>query len=115
MDITPILTNLLQLAMTILTVVGTFIVKQYLIPWIKSKLSTSELAIVQEFIRQMIKAAEQMEANGYFDEFEEKSKAKKDYVLRQVKSYCEAHDLTFDKEVISDLIESLIQEVKYPQ
>ena len=52
---------------------------------------------------------------GYFDEFEEKSKAKKDYVLRQVKSYCEAHDLTFDKEIISDLIESLIQEVKYPQ
>lgn len=115
MDITPILTNLLQLAMTIFTVIGTFLVKQYLIPWIKSKLSTSELVIINEFISQMIKAAEQMEANGYFDEFAEKSKAKKDYVLKQVKAYCESHGLTFDEETISNLIESLIQEVKYPQ
>lgn len=112
MDITPIITTLLQLVVTIFTVVGTFIVKQYVIPWIKAKMTGSQLEVLQSFITQMIKAAEQMEKNGLFDEFEEKGKAKKDYVLNQVKSYCEKYGITFDEKIVSDLIESLIKDVK---
>lgn len=112
MDITPIITTLFQLVVTIFTVVGTFVVKQYVIPWIKAKLTGSQLEILESFITQMIKAAEQMEENGLFDEFEEKGQAKKDYVIAQVKNYCEKYGITFDEEIVGDLIESLIKDVK---
>ena len=112
MDITPIITMFLQLVITIFTLVGTFVIKQYVIPWVKTKLTGSQLEVLKSFITQMIKAAEQLEANGTFSEFEEKGKAKKDYVLSQVKAYCEKYGITFDEKIVSDLIESLIQDVK---
>nr|DAN08263.1 MAG TPA: holin [Caudoviricetes sp.] len=38
-DITPILTSALQLVAAIFTIMGTFVIKVYLIPWLKSKLT----------------------------------------------------------------------------
>lgn len=113
MDITPIITALLELVFACFTVVISFVIQRYLVPWLKSKFTESEYATLSDFIAQMIKAAEQCEENGLFDEFEEKGAAKKDYVLKLVKSYCEEKGFTFDEEVVSGMIEGLIKDVKY--
>ena len=84
MDITVIITSLLQLAFAIFMVIGTFIVKKYLPHWLEANFSNSELVAIQNFIAYMIKAAEQLEANGFFNEVEQKGKAKKKYVIGRI-------------------------------
>ena len=115
MDITVIITSLLQLAFAIFMVIGTFIVKKYLPHWLEANFSNSELVAIQNFIAYMIKAAEQLETNGFFNEVEQKRKKKKKYVIEQTKKYCEQYGFTFDEDTISNLIESLIKEIKYPE
>ena len=55
MDITVIITSLLQLAFAIFMVVGTFVVKKYLPHWLEANFSNSELVAIQNFIAYMIK------------------------------------------------------------
>ena len=59
-DITPILTSALQLVAAIFTIMGTFVIKVYLIPWLKSKLTQEQQDRVKEYIKAAMEAAEQL-------------------------------------------------------
>lgn len=111
MDITPILTALLQLTAAIFTILGTYILKKYLIPYLEHHLTSNELKDLKDFIQKMMEAVEQLQRNGYFDGIEEQGKAKKDWVLKEVKGYCEKYGLTFDEEIVGNLIESYIPDI----
>lgn len=110
-DITPILTSALQLVAAIFIIMGTFVIKVYLIPWLKSKLTQEQQDRVKEYIKAAMEAAEQLQQNGYFDGIEEQGKAKKDYVIKQVKAYCEKYGFTFDETTVDTLIESLVIDI----
>ena len=114
-DITQILIAVLQLAITVIVTFGCYVIKTYVMPWLKAKFSQEELSAMQQFIEGMIKAAEQMESNGIFDAFEDINAAKKEYVVAAVKKYCEERNFTFDEDQISDAIEGLIRDVKDSQ
>lgn len=107
-DITPIITALLQLVAAIFTIMGTFLIKVYFIPYLKSKLTQQQQDQIKEYIESMMEAAEQLQENGYFDGVKEQGKAKKEYVLKRVKEYCETYGFTFNEQMVSDLIESFI-------
>ena len=49
-DITPILTSALQLVAAIFTIMGTFAIKAYVIPWFKAKLSKEQQDSIKNYI-----------------------------------------------------------------
>ena len=98
MDITPILTAFLQLTAAIFTILGTYILKKYLIPYLEHHLTSNELKDLKDFIQKMMEAVEQLQRNGYFDGIEEEG-------------YCEKYGLTFDEEIVGNLIESYIPDI----
>ena len=71
----------------------------------------NELKDLKDFIQKMMEAVEQLQRNGYFDGIEEQGKAKKDWVLKEVKGYCEKYGLTFDEEIVGNLSESYIPDI----
>ena len=90
----------------------TWAVKTYLIPYVQSKFTPAELENIKNYAAMMIKAAEQLEENGVFDELKDYNKQKKEYVLKAVKARIEEWNYTFNEEEISNIIEGLIKEVK---
>lgn len=110
-DITPVLTSALQLVAAIFTIMGTFVIKAYVIPWFKSRLSQEQQDRIKEYIETAMEAAEQLQENGYFGALKEYGKAKKEYVIKQVKAYCETYGFTFDEKLVDTIIESLIIEI----
>ena len=112
-DITEIMNLLVKLIFSGLGIIFAWAIKRYVIPWLQSKFSQNQLSTAKAFAAQMIKAAEQLEANGYFSEFENKASAKKDYVLKAVLSQVQKWGFTFDENTVSDLIESQIAPTKY--
>ena len=112
MDVTSILSLLIQLIFAILGTIAIWGIKQYFLPWLESKLSANEFNALRELAQTMIKAAEQLEENGYFDGVENIAQAKKAYVLQRIKEQVEKWGFTFDEAVISDVIEGLIKESK---
>lgn len=114
-DITPVLQALIQLVFITFFTFGTWAIYKYFIPWLKSKFNSNELETLKELVSIMIKSAEQLEENGFFDVFEDVNQAKKEYVLKKVKEQVEKWGFTFDEAVISDVIEGLIKETKHPE
>lgn len=114
-DLTQIIISLLQLIIAVVIAFGGYVVNKYVMPWLQAKFSQEELTAINDFIKGMIKAAEQMESEGYFDAIENVNAAKKKYVVEAVKKYCEERNFTFDETQISDAIEGLIRDVKDSQ
>ena len=110
-DITPILTSALQLVAAIFTIMGTFVIKAYVIPWFKAKLSQEQQDSIKSYIEAAMEAVEQLQQNGYFGDIKEYGKAKKEYVIKQVKSYCETYGFTIDEKLVDTLFESLIIDI----
>lgn len=114
-DITEVLSLFIKLIFSAFGILVTWAVKNYLIPWIKSKLDANQMISIKDYAATLIKTAEQLEKNGYFSGFEYKEAlqaAKKEYVLSAVKTRIEKWGFTFDEIEISDLIEGLIKETK---
>lgn len=114
-DLTQIIISLLQLVIAVVIAFGGYVVNKYVMPWLQAKFSQEELTAINDFIAAMIKAAEQMASEGYFDGIEDVNAAKKKYVVAAVKKYCEDRNFTFDENQISDAIEGLIRDVKDSQ
>ncbi len=112
-DITEFISLLMKLVFSGLSILVGWAVKQYLIPWLKTKFTSNQLDTTKAFIKQMIAAAEQLDANGYFDGAKNKAEVKKEYVLNAVLDQIAKWGFTFNKQTISDLIESLIAPTKY--
>ena len=111
-DITSFLTLLLKAVFAGLSVLIAWTVKNYVIPFIQAKFTPAELENMKTYATMMIKAAEQLEANGVFDELKDYNQQKKEYVLAAVKARAESWGYTYNEEEISDIIEGLIKEVK---
>jgi hypothetical protein len=58
----------------------------------------------------LIKAAQQMEANGAFDEVADTNTAKREYVIKQAKVEFEKVGLTFDEQTIETTLEGLLKD-----
>ena len=59
-DITPILTSALQLVAAIFTIMGTFVIKAYVIPWFKAKLSKEQQDSIKSYIEAAMAAAKSL-------------------------------------------------------
>lgn len=111
-DITMFLELLIKAVFAGVGVFLTWAVKTYVIPYVQAKFTPAELENIKNYASMMIKAAEQLESNGVFDELKDFNEQKKEYVLKAVKARVESWGYTFSEEEISDIIEGLIKEVK---
>lgn len=112
-DLTEFLNLLIKLVFSGLGLIVSWAVSTYVIPWIKSKLTSQQIKMVKDYIFTLIRSAEQMQSIGQLNEEGlTPQEAKKAYVLAAVKARVEKWGFTFDEEEISDLIEGLIKEAK---
>ena len=111
-DITNFLTLVIRALVAGLGVLITWTVKNYVIPYVQAKFTPAELENIKNYASMMIKAAEQLEENGVFDDLKDYNEQKKEYVLKAVKERTESWGYTFSEEEISNIIEGLIKEVK---
>lgn len=96
--------NITQIIVAIIGVIGTVctgLITSYLVPWLKSKLTTNQISVVSDLVYNGVKAAETL--------FTESGSGQKkfDYVMNTVKAFCEAHHITFDETVVKNQIQSV--------
>ncbi len=96
-DITQIMVALIGLLSAILTAV--------IAPWIKSKTSISQQAIIETLTRTAVCAAQQIfgTADG---------QQKKEYAVHRVEEALKAYGITIDADRISEAIEEALKAVK---
>ena len=96
-DITQIIVAAIGVAGTVLA----GLVTAYLVPWLKSKFTANQLAVIDDLVYNGVKAAETL--------FMESGSGQKkfDYVMDTVKNYCEVHHITFDEIIVKNQIQSV--------
>lgn len=104
-DITQIIVAIIGVAVTAL--VG--VITSYLVPWLKSKLTASQLDVISGLVYSGVKAAETLytESGSGQEKF--------DYVMSTVKAFCEAHHITFDEAVVKNQIQSVWKDLFSPE
>jgi dihydroxyacetone kinase-like predicted kinase len=112
MDITLILNELIKIIFSAAGCMVVYGLKQYAMPWLQSKLTANQLANMKSILVVLIKAAQQMEANGAFDEVADTNTAKREYVIKQAKVEFEKVGLTFDEQTIETTLEGLLKDAK---
>ena len=111
-DLTQIITLFIQFLFSLIGATMLWAAKTYFFPLLEAKLGKDQMTLLKDYIFTMIRAAEQMAENGEWAELESIRQAKKEYVLKAAKTYCELNGFTFDTEVIDDTIEGLIKTAK---
>lgn len=90
-DITPIIEAIIALVGIIIT--------SFLVPYIKTKMTSNQLSYLEEIVKIAVSAAEVL-FNG-----EGRGVEKRDYVTKQVQKICEQHKITFDLNAVRQMIE----------
>ena len=100
-DITPIIEAVIALVGIVIT--------SFLIPFIKSKMTTNQFSYLEGIVKTAVYAAEVL-FNG-----DGRGEEKREYVENHVKKICEQHKITFDATAVRQMIEKswleLTQEV----
>lgn len=78
------------------------VVTMFVIPWLKSKISSQDLAEIMKWVKIAVQAAEMIYTESGMGE------AKKAYVV----SFLEDLGITYDEKQINNLIESAVLELK---
>ena len=82
------------------------LVSAYVIPYLKSKNAYNEFAILNDFVIDMVRAANQLFTK-------EEWKEKKGYVLHHVNQYLEQHtSLGLTEDQVDAIIEGIVREIK---
>ena len=95
MDITPILTAVIGLLGTVITIV--------IIPWIKSKTTENEQAIISSIARTAVYAAQQMLISNA---------DKKKYAIEYISKALESRNISITLDEVSAAIEAEIKGIK---
>lgn len=108
MDITMIIEAVIRLLFAIVVALGAYYGK----PLLKQFLSDKQNQKAVEVVSLLIKTAEQLYLNGFFDGAIDDAKARKDYVVAAAKEALEKQGITFDETYLETLVEGLLQETK---
>lgn len=108
MDITMIIEAVIKLLFAIVITFGAYYGK----PLLKQFLSDKQNQKAVEVVSLLIKTAEQLYLNGFFDGAIDDAKARKDYVVTAAKEALEKQGITFDEAYLETLVEGLLQETK---
>lgn len=82
----------------VVTLIG-MVITSFLIPYLKSKLTTNQFAYLEGIVKTAVYAAEVMvKGQGKGDE-------KRNYVINYVKSVCEEHGITYDANQVRQILE----------
>lgn len=96
--------DITQIIVAIIGVLGTVfagLITTYLVPWLRSKLTASQLGTISELVYNGVKAAETLYTQSG------SGQKKFDYVMSTVKAFCEANHITFDETIVKNQIQSV--------
>lgn len=108
MDITMIIEAVIRLLFAVVVAFGAYYGK----PLLKQFLDDKQNQKAIEVVSLLIKTAEQLYLNGFFDGAIDDAKARKDYVVTAAKEALEKQGITFDEAYLETLVEGLLQETK---
>lgn len=91
-----------QILMGIITIIGA-IVTYYVVPLLKSKMGEAEYAKFIDFVKKLVRAANQV-----YDDNNEK----KEYVKNQALAWLQVNKIDLSDEQVEAIIEGLVNEVK---
>lgn len=100
-DITEIIIALIGVFLTIITSV----VVPVIVPWLKTKLSTNQIGIVQQLATIAVYAAQQIYNS-------DEAQQKKEYAIAYVKESLAKYNMTFSEYEISTYIEGALKNIK---
>ena len=92
-DITTVLEALIALAVSLITA--------FVIPWLNSKIKAEQFAMLQEWAKVFVSAAEVIFKGSKLGE------EKKQYVLTKLKERCEQHGMTFSEDELNAVLECM--------
>lgn len=95
------ITQIIVAAIGVLGTVFAGLITTYLVPWLRSKLTASQLETISALVYNGVKAAETLYTESG------SGKKKFQYVMDSVKAFCEANHITFDEIVVKNQIQSV--------
>lgn len=108
MDITSILELVIKLIVLVAGTIFTYYIKPYISQILEDKRYDKTVTIIS----MLIKTAEQLESQGYFDEIEDVCEAKKNYVLSKASMRLKEIGIKYDADYLSDIIEGYLKSAK---